>query len=348
MADSVSELKSSVKCDGLKNLYYIYGKDIISVETAYKFLCSSAVKKGDEVYNMHTFDGRYFNIDEFTDACEALPMFADYVLCAVNDLNAEDMKSDDLNWLVKFITDLPETTIVVFYYTGIDITGGKKTLTVKNKKISDAVAKHGGKIYNFEHKTPDILAKEIMSKFTKYGSSISKENALLIVHQCCSDTLIIKNETDKLLAYCGKNEITEKDIMALCPRQMDAKTYDLANAVVRREKFRAINIMNDLKMEMTEPISILYAVTGSMLDMYRAKIASGSRRTAGDVLNDFKYQKNLSFRVNNAFRDVRYYSVRDLRKCLKILTETDVAMKSTKTDNMILLEEAIVKMLSLK
>ena len=347
MADSVSELKSSVKCDGLKNLYYLYGKDIVSVETAYKFICNAAVKKGGEVYNMHTFDGRYFNIDEFTDACEALPMFADFVLCTVNDLNADDLNADDLNWLIKFISDLPETTILVFYYTGIDITGGKKALTAKNKKLSDVVAKQG-KVCNFDHKTPDVLAKEIMSKCTKAGASISKENALLIVYQCCSDTLIISNETDKLIAYCGKNEITKKNIEELCPRQMDAKTYDLANAVVRRDKIRAVSIMNDLKHEMTEPISILYAVTGSMLDMYRAKIALGSRRTTGDVMNDFKYQKNLSFRVNNAFRDVRYYSVRDLRKCLRILTETDVAMKSTKMDNMILLEEAIIKMLSVK
>ena len=67
-----------------------------------------------------------------------------------------------------------------------------------------------------------------------------------------------------------------------------------------------------------------------------------------DVIDDFGYPKNLSFRVDNAFRDVRSYSVAHLRKCIQILVETDVAMKSSNTDKMVLLEEAIVKMLSLK
>lgn len=347
MADTLTEFKAALKCDGPQNVYYIYGKDIVSVENSYKLLCSAAVKKGDETYNLHTFDGRNFDFDEFTDACEALPLFADYVLCAVNDLNAEELKAEDLNWLVKFIADIPETTILVFYYTGFDVTAGKKAPTAKNKKISDVAAKKG-KVYNFELKTADVLVKEIVSKVNKAGSSISKENAQLLVQLCCNDSLIIKNETDKLLAYCGNNEITASAIDALCPRQIDAKTYKLADAIVRREKFRAMSLLNDLKTELTEPISILYAVTGSMLDMYRAKIAVSSRHTASDVMEDFKYQKNLSFRVNNAFRDVRYYSVRDLRMCLKILTETDVAMKSSKTDRMILLEEAIIKMISLK
>lgn len=347
MADSISELKASLKCDGFKNLYYLYGKDIVSVENAYKFICSHAVKKGDEVYNMHTFDGRNFNIDEFTDACEALPMFADYVLCAVNDLNAEDMNANDLNWLVKFISDLPDTTILVFYYTGFDVTGGKKAPTTKNKKISDTVSKYG-KVYNFEPKSADVLAKEIVARCTKSGTPISKENALIIVQLCRNDTLIIGNELDKLIAYCENREITAQDITDLCPRQLDAKVYDLANAIVRKDRFKAVNIINDLKLEMVEPITILYAVTSSMLDLYRAKVAVSSRRTPSDVMEDFKYSKILAFKVNNAFRDVRYYSVKDLRSCLKILTETDVALKSSRNDKMIILEEAIIKMLSLR
>lgn len=347
MADSLTELKAALKCDGLKNIYYIYGKDIVSVEAAYKFIRSKAVKSEDEVYNLHTFDGMNFNLDEFTDACEALPMFADHVLCAVNDLDAEKLKADEFSILTEAVSDLPETTILVFYYTGHDVTNGKKVPTTKNKKICDIAAKKG-KVYNFETKTPEILAKEIISKISRNGSSISKENAILIANLCCNNSLAINNEIDKLIAYCGQNEITSSDIELLCPKQTDTKTYLLANAIMRKEKHKSMSLLNDLKLEMTEPIQIIYAVSSSMIDMYRAKIAISNRKNYTDVMNDFKYIKTMDFKVKKAFQDVKYYSVRDLRKCLKILTETDVAMKSSKADKMILLEEAIVKMLSLK
>lgn len=347
MADTINELKAAVKCGSFSNLYYFYGKDIASVEAANKLIINKAIKKGDEVYNLHSFDGKNFDINEFSDACEALPMFAEYVCCTVCDLNAEELKADDLNWLIKFISDLPETTILIFYYTSFDVTDGKKYPTAKNKKIIDTIAKKG-KVCNFELKTVDTLVKEIVAKATKSGSSISKEAATQLVQLCACDSLIVYNELDKLLAYCGNNEITLKAVNDLCPRQIETKTYDLANAIVRKDRYKAMSLLNDLILEKIEPIAILYAVSSNMLDLYRAKVATANRKTASDIVEDFNYKKNVAFRVNYALRDVRYFSVNDLRKCMKILTETDIAMKSSKTDKSVLLEKAILKMLLLR
>ena len=130
------ELKASVKCNKIDNLYYFYGKDIAAVEAYKKMVVSKTVKSGDEIYNLHAFEGKNFNIDEFTDACEALPMFADYVCCTVCDLNAESLNADTLKWLIKFIEDIPDTTVLIFYYTSVDVTDGKKYPTPKNKKLS--------------------------------------------------------------------------------------------------------------------------------------------------------------------------------------------------------------------
>ena len=61
-----------------------------------------------------------------------------------------------------------------------------------------------------------------------------------------------------------------------------------------------------------------------------------------------EYKKGMEFRVNNAYRDARFYSASHLKRCLKILTETDYKMKSSKTDSIVLLQEAIIEMLSLE
>jgi DNA polymerase III delta subunit len=76
-----------------------------------------------------------------------------------------------------------------------------------------------------------------------------------------------------------------------------------------------------------------------MLDLYRARAAINSGKTAQDVKDDFNYPKNVQFKVDNAFRDVSRMSVAHLRECMKILTETDVAMKSLKTDKQIFLRK---------
>ncbi|MCM1023888.1 MAG: DNA polymerase III subunit delta [Prevotella sp.] len=342
-----SDLKLAVKNRSFCRAYYFYGKDIAAVEKYTKAIVSRAVKKEDETYNLHAFDGKNFDIDGFSDACEALPVFADYVCCTVCDLNAEGLSADVLKRITDITADLPETTVLIFYYTSVDVTDGKKFLTAKNKKLADAVGKAGG-VCNFALKTPSVLAKEIMAKVSKEGCGISREAAAFLAEQCSCNALAIENEIEKLTAYAAGNEITVDTVKMMSPRQIETTSFDLARAITRMDAKTAMRLLNDLAEEKTEPIAILYAVTGNMLDLYRARAAASCRKTAGDVKEDFGYAKNVGFRVDNAFRDVQKISMPHLRMCVKVLAETDSAMKSMKTDPMILLEEAVVKMLKFR
>ena len=340
-----NDLKTAVKNRKFLNSYYFYGKDIAAVENYKKLLVSRLVDKDNEACNLHAFDGKSFDMDTFSDACEALPFFADYVCCTVCDLNAEGLNADTINRLSGIIGSLPESTVLIFYYTSVDVTDGKKFPTAKNKKLMDAVGKSGG-VCNFGLKTPSSLSKEIMAKVSKAGCGISREAAVFLAEQCLCNTLMIENELDKLTSYASGNEITVETIKALSPRQIETTSFDLAKAITRMDTKTAMRLLNDLTEEKIEPIAILYAVTGNMLDMYRARTAMSCGKTAQDVKEDFGYAKNVQFRVDNAFRDAQRISLPHLRQCMKILADTDAALKSMKTSPQTLLEEAIVKMLT--
>lgn len=340
-----NELKLSVRNGQFKKAYYFYGKDCAAIESFTKAIVSRLVTKDGEAYNLHAFDGKSFDADTFADACEALPVFADYVCCTVCDLNAETLSAEALKRISDIAANLPETTVLIFYYTSVDVTDGKRYPTPKNKKLMDAVGKVGG-VCNFALKTPGELAKEIMSKVSKAGCGISREAAVFLAEQCSCNSLMVENEVDKLTAYAAGNEITADTIKILSPKQIETTAFDLSRAITRMDAKTALRLLNDLAAEKTEPIAILYAVSGSMLDLYRARAAISCRKGPADVKEDFGYAKNVGFRVDNAFRDVQRISMPHLRMCMRTLSETDIAMKSLKTDNMILLEEAIVKMLN--
>lgn len=341
-----NELKAVVRSAQFKNVYCFYGKDIVSVEKYKNALVSKAVKT-DDVYNYHVFDGKNFVFEEFYEACEALPVFAEHVCCVVTDLVYSKDNVDMLAEVVKYLPDIPDTTIVVFIYTSIDITEGKKFPSPKYKKLVDTISKKGD-VCVFDLKTAEELAKAITSKVTKGGCSISKDNAIYLAKLCNCDSMITANETDKLIAYKSSGEITRADIDLVSPRQLEATVYKLSNAIARRDKYSSIQLMNDLILEREEPIKIMYAISGNILDLYRVKLGIGSRKSTGEILSDFEYKKGMEFRVNNAYRDARFYSASHLKRCLKILTETDYKMKSSKTDSIVLLQEAIIEMLSLE
>ncbi len=342
-----NDIKTAVKNNSYSRAYYFYGKDAVAVEKYTKALSARLVSKDDETYNLHTFDGKNLDIELLADSCEALPMFAEYVCCVVSDLNAETLTADQLNTVIDIVANLPESTVLIFFYTSVDVTDGKKYPTTKNKKLMDAVSKNGS-VCNFALKTPDTLSKEIMAAVSKAGCGISRDAARFLAEQCSCNTMLISNEVAKLTAFAQGNEITMDIIRQLSPRQIETTTFDLAKAIMRMDRKTAMRLFNDLVEEKIEPIVILYTITGNMLDMYRARTAMSVRKGPQDVKDDFGYAKNVAFRVDNAFRDVQKISMPHLRMCINTLAETDALIKSSRTSPQVLLEEALVKMLTFR
>ncbi|MCL2054606.1 MAG: DNA polymerase III subunit delta [Oscillospiraceae bacterium] len=340
-----TDLRASIKNGKIEKAYYFYGKDTAMTEHYLKFLLSKTLKKGDEVCNLHKFEGKDLELGALADACEALPLFADYVCVSVRDLNAESLNADDLKRLVSIVSDLPDSTVLIFSAASIDLNDGKKYPTAKNKKLLDAVSKAGA-VCEFKYKTASALGGDIVKKVNRSGSVISKQAAEHLANLCGCDTMSVGNEIAKLLAYANGGEITIDMINMLTPRRLESTTFDLAKAAARRDGRTAIRLLGELTEQRVEPISVMYALTANMVDLYRARTAMASGKNANDVVNDFNYPKNLSFRVNNAFRDVRSFSASHLRECMKILTEADIAIKSLRTDKQVILEETVVKLVN--
>jgi DNA polymerase-3 subunit delta len=343
----MAEVAANVLLKNLKirpeRVYFLYGKSIPDVEKLTAAIRKRAVSPDDELFNLHVFDGKTMSVSEVSAACSALPIFGGYVCIIVRDLLTEKLTAADIKILTETISNLTDSNVLVFSFTATDITEGKKTPAPKAKKIADLCSKIGS-VCVCNPKTPAVLGKDIESYIKSIGGHIDPERAVFLAECCAADTQIALNECDKLVAFAP--EVTVENIRKLTPRQLDANVFELARAVSAFNLKNAMQIFDELILERAEPVSILYTLAGNILDMYRAKTAEQSAKTPQNVKNDFSIPAYISFRVDNAFRDVRRSKIDHLRKCVQILTETDLQMKSTAMDNVILLQIALVKMMS--
>lgn len=344
---SDNELVKLIRNKQYSNVYYFYGRDVSTIELYVKRLTEKLVGKESSDYNLHKFSGKLINLSDVSDSADALPMFSDNSVILINDFNAEDYTSTDIEFLKSIIINVQETTFIIFYNTGIDIMGGKKFPTPKNKKIIDAVSKIGS-VCELDYKKPKDLVKPIIAKVEKAQLTISAKNAELIAELCLSNMVLINNEIDKLISYVVEGEITEFHINQLTSRQLDSNSFALARAVTNNQIKSALSVLDELFTQRNEPIAILSAISLSFIDLYRAKCAITSGKSAQQVMDDFGYKSNRKFAVDNAFRDARKMSIENLRYGVRILALTDIKMKSTQNDGRLLIEEAIIKMSSLK
>lgn len=340
---NAGELSKKIKSGELSNVYYIYGKDIMTVENAVKAILKKAL--GKDFKNEYTkIEGKNVDVSTLIDMLEICPMFSEYNAVVVNDLNAKEISKDSLKQLTDMILNIPEFTILIINITGFDIYGGKKSITGENKKIIDAVAKKGI-VCECGIKNMAENVKFICAFAQKQGCSISSKNAQMLAEYCLMDSMQISNEMNKLCAYKEGEEICADDIDALVSGQIETDSFKLARAVVSMNSSLAFCLLDDLLNKRNEPIAVLATISMSFIDLYRARAAMTANKYTNDIVEDFKY-KGREFAVKNAYRDCRRISLENLRKCIYILRDADKKLKTSSSGTQrIVLEKAITQML---
>lgn len=357
---SDTELVKSIRKGDIRAAYFFWGKDTASVGAMTAKLADKLCPPDERDLNYHFFPGASFSVSEFLDVAQSLPMFSDRVVAVVNDFNAETVRQDDMKLLLNAVSELdPETTTVIFYATGTDLTGGKKTLSPKNKKLSDQISKAGGISVEFPFKKPNELIRYIQSKLGADGCVISPENAEYLAALLGCNILMIDSECAKISSYLGAvtedasgdgnaSKEADSDVIALLVSdQIETDAYKLSRAVVSGKRSEAFKILDKLYSRQSEPIALLSVISGGMMDLYRAKIAAAGRKSESDVVSDFNY-RGRDFAVRNAFRDSRSMPIEKLRYSLNVLSDCDRDMKSKRTDPKVMLETAITKILTYK
>lgn len=345
-----SDMTKILREDSPERLYYLYGRDVSAVENFATKLRRRLVSPEDEACCLHRFDGSQLDISGLEDAAVSLPFAGNHICILVNDFNADNANAELMKRLTAALSSLSPAAAVIFYATGIDICGGKKSPTAKNKKLIDFISKNGI-VCDFAQKSVSEYARQIIAMAQKYGCTIERRTAEKIAEKCLCSALLIASETAKLCAYANGGEITPQAVEELVSRQLDSDAFTLAKAAVSFDGRRAVTLLDELFALRYEPVAILAAMSNSFLDLYRARTAADTGRKSDEIAADFGY-RGREFVVNNAMRACRNMPVSRLRACMEILAETDLMLKSCRNDkndripaHRICIEQCIARML---
>lgn len=345
-----TEIAKKLKAEGAERLYCFYGQDTGALESFVKSLSAKLCPKQDRVMNLHRFDGKEPDIPAIADACEMLPMFAQRVLVMINDLNIDKISPQDLSDLKKILENLPETTTVIIYSTGVDLYKNKRSLTDKNKRFADFCAKHGV-CCEFAYKKVFELGRSIVSAFEKQGCSITKFDAEYLAERCLCDTSSIKQEIVKLTSYAPGRQITRQDIDALCVRHVESDGFTLAINILKGNASQVFGRIRELADQNLEAFEIVGAIAFSLNDLYRARLALSSGRSRERCAEDFKYPKNREFAVKNAFNECQNIPIKRIRQTISIFSDADLRLKtrsSGRQGDILTVEEAAAKAMTLR
>ncbi len=332
-------LKKQIKENAFAKVYFFYGEETYLVEKYSELVVSKVVGKTMVDFNLQRFDGKV-PVNTIAEAVEALPLMAERKCVLVTDFDAEGLNAAENKKLNELIENLPNSCVLVFRILSLEINLKK---SAKWKNFLKLVDKAGDTLI-FDYRTPAALAKYLSDYAEKRGCALSQEDGKYLVQQCGTELILLNNEMEKLCAYVGEGTITRKQIDSIAVKTAETVTYKLANSLVAGNYEEAYRILSILFDQREEPVSILSALSGAYIDLYRAKAALESGVPIPQAAQDFEY-RSLEFKLRNAAKDCRRLKLSQLRRCLDAIYQTDKQLKSSRTDSRVLLEKLLAQLL---
>lgn len=335
-----AELKKQIEKGDFQTLYLLHGEEKYLVRNYAERLIGKAAGKSFLDFNLQKFDGDAA-VDEIAAAVEALPFLSERKCVSVSDLNVEAKSAQELSKWNELISNIPETTVLVIFLPSVGIDYRKSS---KWKSFLNAVGKYGVTVQLKQREGPE-LEKLLCTMAAKRYCDLSRQDAAHLIFLCGKNLQTLVNELEKLCSYVGSGAITKKEIDLLTARNMETTVFILSKALLSGEYDRAYHLLDQLFYQNEEPILILAALSSAYLDLYRVRAAVQSGENASYPGKIFPEYKGKEFRLRNAERDGKKMSLEILRASLDVLLETDLALKSSRISDRVLLEKMIAKLL---
>lgn len=332
-------------------LIFLCGEDsLTAVQTESKIL--KKLTDGSALSDT-AFDGQAVDLDRLADACSFCPMFQPYNVILLHDFDADVHAPSVIDTMLSIFENIAPRVVVLIVMRALPCYEIKRNAPVflpKYKKLMTFFEKQGV-LCICEKRNAIQLGKQIIERAKRHGSEIDRYLAEQLANRCLCDSTLINTELDKLLACADGEPITEEMLDALVAPLPDADAFRLARAVTGGNGTVAFRLLRDLtaKSEDSKTIlGLLSVLSTTFIDLYRAKLGQGAAKQTETVAADFGYPKNREFAVRNAMRDCGSMTVPQLRTCIRILRETDKSCKSSRTPPRLLLEQAVVRMLTVR
>lgn len=331
--DGLQTLKQAIRIKEPGRLYFFYGEEVFLLHHYLQQLRKVIVEELTESFNYHKLTTETFDLREFADCVENLPMMAERTMVVVDEIDIFKMNESDREKMVDILSDIPEYCTVVFTYETAVFKPDKRL-----KKLWEAVSKNG-ELIEFAKQNQRDLVTWITRHFAVNGKRINPDLCVYLIDITDGTMTSLAGEISKICAYSGSDEIRRSDIDAVTEPVLDAVVFQMTDLLGQGEYGGALIKLQQLLKMQQEPILILGAIGGHFRRMATARTLLDNGKNASDLMRlcgiaDYPARKTMSAAGR--------FSAQFYAKAAELVLESDRQMKTSFDDPQRILEILIM------
>ena len=331
--DALQTLKQAIRSKNPGRLYFFYGEELFLLHHYLEQLRKSIVDELTESFNYHKLTSETFDIREFADCVENLPMMAERTMVVVDEIDIFKMNESDREKMVDIFSDIPDYCTVVFTYETVNFKPDKRL-----KKLWEAVNKNGELVEFAKQNQRDLIAW-ITRHFAAAGKRISPDLCAYLIDITDGTMTSLSGEIQKITAYSGADEIRRSDIDAVTEPVLDAVVYQMTDALSKGEYGGALLKLQQLLKMQQEPLMILGAIGSHFRRLSSARILLDNGKTATELMRLYSMQDYPARKTMSA---AGRFGARFYAKAAELVLESDRRMKTSYDDPKRILEVLIM------
>lgn len=335
-------------------LYIFSGLDDYSINQeldGFKKAAGDSLGFGD---SSTTLDGQKLTPAELKNVCETLPFLSGKRLVIVHGLlgrfnpkrqpkqngknsrnGKKSSETDKYQEFAECLTGLPPTTDLILVDTEV------KGTNPLFKAISGQA-----QVKTFSPLKEGQLAGWVQKRVKEQGGAISPRAATLLARLIGSDLWTMANEADKLVLYASGRSIEEADIDELVSYSQQANIFHLVDAIIAMKTEQAERLLQRMLESGAAPAYLMTMITRQ----FQLIIRAGSLKKQKLSLKEIQSRMGIpnDFVVRKALEQGSRYSFPRLKEIYHQLLESDMSVKTGKTEAELALTILVAELCQLK
>lgn len=332
--DNLQQLKAAIRAKQPEKLYIFYGEEAFLRRHYLQQLRKAVLDELTESFNYHRFNGENFDVRDFADAVENLPMMAERTLVVAEDIDLFKRNEDERGKLSEILSDIPDYCTVIFAYETVDWKPDKR-----QKKLWEALS--AGQVVEFAKQDQRSLISWVGRHFVAKGKSISAELCAYLIEITDGTMTSLATEIEKISAYSGAQVICKADIDTVTEPVLDAVVFRMTDMIAAGDYSGALTTLQKLLKMQQEPIVILAAVGSHLRRLGTARTLLDRGGNASELA---KLCGVADFVARKAMDAARRFRPKFFKKAMELVLETDMKMKTSFDEPERLLEVLILQL----
>jgi len=319
------DLEQGLSKGKLYHLYCLYGNDQYLLERGIRQIREKVLASLPETA-VSTCSASEATPSDVVNDARTVSFFSSSRLIIVKE--AHLFKSGHWKEFFPYLKNPVTSTILVFLGEKIDLEEDIFTL-FKTK----------GMVVRFTHPFGFQLRQWIKKIAQELGKEITPEAISLLSEVAGNDLLKIRSELEKVSLYCGEDKcIDEEAIKAVVTEARIDTVFSLIDCIGRKERDKSLTMLWRLIDSGQPPLLILSLISRQLRLMVRAQEMIQKGRGSHEVVKSLR----IRGRPEDFLDQLSRFSAREIRDVFTVLTHTDLALKSSRFNKGMILEQLIL------